>query len=174
MTMTTTMSMQQLMAKNLEMMYRMVEMNLDGMTSAQSLIQPETGGNCANWILGHLTNVHNGLMQVIGDAPVWESEQLAYARFEPVTGSATAIDWDTLKSRFMDSRARCLAKVAALSDEAMQESMPHPFGGTCTRAELLNILAFHQAYHAGQLALSRRMAGLPGAVKGPGQNTQNT
>jgi uncharacterized damage-inducible protein DinB len=33
----------------------------------------------------------------------------------------------------------------------------------------LNLLAFHQTYHTGQLAMSRRIAGLEGAVKGPGQ-----
>jgi uncharacterized damage-inducible protein DinB len=38
-----------------------------------------------------------------------------------------------------------------------------------TRAELLYVLAFHQAYHAGQLAISRRIAGLEGAVKSPRQ-----
>ena len=74
----------------------------------------------------------------------------------------------TARSRKED-RERCLAAISALSDDAMAESVPHPFGGTCTRAELLNILAFHQAYHAGQLAMSRRIAGLEGAVKGPGQ-----
>lgn len=38
-----------------------------------------------------------------------------------------------------------------------------------SRAELLNILAFHQAYHAGQLAICRRIAGLDGVIKAPGQ-----
>ena len=45
------------------------------------------------------------------------------------------------------------------------------YGGTCSRAELLNLLAFHQTYHVGQLAISRRIAGLDGAIKGPGQKT---
>ena len=84
-------------------------------------------------------------------------------------GPDNAIDWDTLKDRFLGSRERCLAAISALSDDALAETLPHPFGGTCSRAELLNLLAFHQSYHTGQLALARRIAGRDGAVKGPGQ-----
>jgi len=39
----------------------------------QSLAQPSPGGNCANWILGHLTNVQNGVMQLLGEKPVWKA-----------------------------------------------------------------------------------------------------
>jgi uncharacterized damage-inducible protein DinB len=42
-------------------------------------------------------------------------------------------------------------------------------GGSASRAELLSLLAFHQAYHSGQLGIARRIAGMEGAVKGPGQ-----
>ena len=40
-----------------------------------------------------------------------------------------------------------------------------------SRGELLNVLAYHQAYHVGQLGVVRRIAGLEGKVKGPGQAT---
>ncbi len=163
------MNMQDAIAQHFELMYTVAAANLEGMTHEQSLAQPSPGGNCANWILGHLTNVQNGVMQVLGEKPVWESDQLARAASDPILGPADAIDWDTLKGRFLGSRERCLAAISALSLEGLAESVPHPFGGTCSRAELLNLLAFHQAYHGGQLALSRRIAGLEGAVKGPGQ-----
>ena len=41
------------------------------MTHAQSLAQPAGGGNCANWILGHLVNVHNAVIRVARAEPVW-------------------------------------------------------------------------------------------------------
>jgi hypothetical protein len=100
---------------------------------------------------------------------VWENDQLELASFDPITEPARAIDWDTLKERFLGSRERCLAGISRLSDDSLAESVPHPFEGTCSRSELLNTLAFHQASHVGQLAISRRIAGLEGAVKGPGQ-----
>jgi len=163
------MSTQELMAQNFGMMYQTAAANLDGLTHEQSLVQPSHGGNCANWILGHLVKMQNGVMRLIGEKPVWESDQLLRAGFGAITGPDHAIDWDILKDRFLGSRERCLAAISALSDDALAETLPHPFGGTCSRAELLNLLAFHQSYHTGQLALARRIAGLDGAVKGPGQ-----
>jgi uncharacterized damage-inducible protein DinB len=163
------MNMQEAIVKQFGYMYQVTAANLEGITPEQSLAQPSPGGNCANWILGHLTNVQNGVMRALGEKPVWESEELKRAGFEPIAGRAATIDWNTLRDRFLGSRERCLAAISALSDEKLAESVPHPFGGTSSRAELLNLLAFHQAYHGGQLAMSRRIAGFEGAVKGPGQ-----
>jgi uncharacterized damage-inducible protein DinB len=163
------MSVQQSLAQQFGIMYGVAASNVNGLTHEQSLVQPSHGGNCANWILGHMVNVHNRLMKLVGEKPVWESEQLAHAGFEAITTPDGAIDWDTLRDRFLGSRERCLAAISALSDDALAEKLPNPFGGTATRAELLTVLAFHQSYHTGQLALARRAAGLKGAVKGPGQ-----
>lgn len=163
------MNMQESIAQHFQYMYQTAAANMNGLTQEQSLTQPPRGGNCANWILGHLTNVHNGVMDLVGEKPVWESDQLARAGVEPITGSANAIEWNTMRERFLGTKERCLAAISKLSDKALAEPVPHPFGGTTTRAGLLNTLAFHQTYHVGQLALSRRIAGLEGAVKGPGQ-----
>lgn len=160
---------QEMLARHFELVYDMIERNLDGMTHEQSLVRPTAGGNCANWILGHLVNVHNGLMQVLGEEPVWESDQLARAGFDPIESPEGAIEWEPLRDRFLGSRERCLAAVRALTDDALAEEVPAPFGGTTSRAGLVTTLAFHQTYHAGQLALARRFAGLPGVIKGPGQ-----
>jgi len=160
------MNRQESIAHQFGLMFRVTASNLERMTPEQSLAQPSPGGNCANWILGHLTNVQNGVMQLVGEKPVWESDQLARAGVEPITAKSNAIEWETMRDRFLGSRERCLKAISTLSDDALKEQVPHPFGGMTTREELLYVLAFHQAYHAGQLAMSRRIAGLEGAVKG--------
>lgn len=162
------MKQQESLAQHFGLMYHTAARNLDGMNQEHSLAQP-AGGNCANWILGHLTNVQNGVMGLLEEQPVWESEQLKRAGFDPITAPSNAIEWNTLRDRFLGSKERCLAAVSRLTDPALAETVPHPFGGTCSRAELLNVLAFHQTYHAGQLAMARRAAGLEGVIKGPGQ-----
>jgi uncharacterized damage-inducible protein DinB len=163
------MRIQEALAQQFGLVYTVADANLAGMTQEQSLAQPSPGGNCANWILGHLVNVHNGVMQLAGEKPVWESEQLARAGIEGIAKPSQAIDWNTMRDRFLGSRERCLKAVSTLSDASLAESVPHPFGGMTTRGELLNLLAFHQAYHAGQLGVARRVAGLEGAIKAPGQ-----
>ena len=150
--------------------YSVIARNVEGITHADSLAPAAGGGNTANWILGHLVNVQNGVMSIIGASPVWESDQLERARFDhPIRDAADAIDWDALVERFNASRDACLAGLASLTDEALAEPMPDPFGGDATRAGMLSILAGHQWYHAGQLGMARRAAGLRTAILAPGQ-----
>ena len=163
------MDLKETLALQFRLVYQSAAANVEGMTAEQSVAQTETGGNCANWILGHLTNVQNGVMALVGEPAVWESDQLARAGWDPITSRVDAIDWDTLRDRFLGSRERCLSAISAVSDSSLSEQVPHPFSGTVSRGELLGILAFHQAYHVGQLGIARRIAGLEGAVKGPGQ-----
>jgi uncharacterized damage-inducible protein DinB len=164
------MKLQEALAKQFGMMYATAASNLEGIDQAQSLITPEPSGNCLNWILGHMVTVHNGLMMLLGEAPVWENERLSREKFfKPVTDSSNALDWNTLRDKFLGSRDRCLAAISRMSDETMADRIPDPFGGETTRGELLNVLAYHQAYHVGQLGVVRRIAGLEGKVKGPGQ-----
>jgi|SRR5262245_12483708 len=157
------------LAQHFGHMYKVAGANLEGMTQEQSLAQPSPGGNCANWILGHLTDVQNGAMKLIGEKPVWVSDQLKRASYDPITTADRSIDWNMLRDHFLGSRDRCLAAISQLSDESLAEMVPHPFGGTCTRGELLTTLAFHQTYHVGQLGVMRRIAGMEGAIKAPGQ-----
>lgn len=163
------MDLKETLAMQFRFAYQMVAANVEGMTPEQSVAQPDAGGNCANWVLGHLTDVQNKVMALVGERAVWESDQLARAGWDPITSQSNAIDWDTLRDRFLGSRERCVSAISALSDQSLSEQVPHPFGGTTSRGELLGILSFHQAYHSGQLGITRRIAGLEGAVKGPGQ-----
>ena len=65
-----------LLVKQFDSIYRVIARNVEGLTHDDSLAPAAGGGNSANWILGHLVNVQNGVMGIIGAPPVWESEQL--------------------------------------------------------------------------------------------------
>src|SRR5262245_3090460 len=106
------MKQQESLAQLYGLAYFMIEANVEGMTHEQSLVQPSTGGNCSNWILGHLVDVHNAAMGLAGADPVWDSDQLKKASYEPITGAANAIDWNTLRSKALDSKERCLSAIA--------------------------------------------------------------
>src|SRR5690606_15782363 len=81
------MTRQEMLERQFGFVYDVVERNVEGMTQEQSLARPAAGGNCANWILGHVVDVQNGLMQVLGEDPVWESDQLVRAGFDPIEGA---------------------------------------------------------------------------------------
>ena len=141
--------------------------NVEGMTHQDSLAGPSRGGNCANWILSHLVYVQNGIMEMLGADPVWENDRLAPPRSAPITRADEALEWSELRDRFLGSRERCLEAIARLHDDRLREEVPNPVPGVTTRGQLLAFLAFHQAYHVGQLGLARRVAGLEGAIRGP-------
>jgi len=147
--------------------YRTTAMNTDGMSHEDSIRQPAPAGNCANWILGHLTDVQNEAMKLLGLDPAWDSASLQRTA-DPITTEAEAIDWDAMRRAFLASEERCLAAIEALPPEKLDEAgYPNPLGGEMTFGELLNFLGFHQCYHAGQLGVARRVAGLDGAISRP-------
>jgi uncharacterized damage-inducible protein DinB len=147
--------------------YRTTAMNTEGMSHDDSVRQPVPAGNCANWILGHLTDVQNEVMKLLGVEPAWDSQALRRTD-APITTEAQAIDWDAMRDAFLASEERCLAAIGGLSPEKLDEpGYPNPLGGEMTFGELLNFLGFHQCYHAGQLGVTRRVAGFDGAISGP-------
>ncbi|HEU4760685.1 MAG TPA: DinB family protein [Gemmatimonadales bacterium] len=160
---------QNLLTQQYEMLYGMTLANLAGMTPEDALVQPESGANAASWVLGHLIFVHNAAMQMLGEEPVVPVDELAGAAPEPADRPDEPMDWDRLTSRFAESKDRCMAAIAAVSDAALADPLPHPFGGDSTRGELLQLVAMHGTYHAGQLGMCRRAAGREGVIKGPGQ-----
>lgn len=149
-------------------LYRTMQANLDGITAEESLAQPQPGGNCTNWILGHLTAVQNNVLGLLGEGPVMEHPNLPLGEQGPITGSVNAVPFDEARDRFLASADRCLTALGKLDDAALNEGgFTDPFGNDVTRGELLTLLAFHQAYHAGQLGLSRRLVGKAGAIGVP-------
>lgn len=157
------MNAKQTIKRHFELFYRTARANLEGVTAAQSIVQPEPGGNCMNWIVGHLVGAQNGVMGLVDEAPVWESDELERAGSAPITSAEGAIDWETMVDRLLRSEERLLSAIDRLDDEGFTD----PFGDEVTRGEFLNLMAFHQVYHAGQLGLARRIAGLPGVIGAP-------
>ena len=154
--------------------YRTIAMNTEGMSHEDSICQPAPDGNCANWIVGHVTAVQNEVMKLLGEAPAWDSEALERTA-RPITTEAEAIDWDVMLSELLASEKRCLAAIDRLSPEKLDEpGHPNPLGGELTFGELLNFLGFHQCYHAGQIGMARRVAGLDGVIKGPQERAATT
>ena len=51
---------------------RVLEKNLDGVSHQESLINPQPGGSCLNWLLGHLTRSRNQALPLRPEADVSE------------------------------------------------------------------------------------------------------
>lgn len=63
--------------------YDYLRQQVDGLTHEDSLLQIPTGGNCLNWIVGHIVSARCPVMKGLGIEPIWTDEQRAIYRAAP-------------------------------------------------------------------------------------------
>jgi uncharacterized damage-inducible protein DinB len=143
--------------------------NTEGLTQEESLAQPEPGGNCLNWVVGHLMDTWDLLLPLVGQQPVLGREALVrYKRgSSELQDSADALPLNDLLSACDEAGRRMEEGLATLTPEKLDA--PAPFSprkkADETVCSLLSLVIFHQAYHTGQTGLLRRIAGKEGKIK---------
>lgn len=147
----------------LELSYGALFRNLEGITHEESLIAPSTGGNCLNWVLGHMISARNRLMTQLGIAPVWQIDlAFHYSGHEEAAWSQEkAVDLKTLKTDLARSQQELMGALDQLPPEALSTVDDHGR----TLGDALTFFNFHEAYHGGQIAFLRRLLGKPGVIK---------
>ncbi|HTV04772.1 MAG TPA: DinB family protein [Acidobacteriaceae bacterium] len=146
-----------------------VRRNAEGFSEEESLIQPQPEGNCLNWVVGHLLRIYESVLPALGQEPVLENG--GFERYkrgsDPVRSAGEAIELTALMAAWDEAARRIDAGLAALTAERLDEKAPFSPGNNPneTVRTLLTTVFFHQAYHAGQTGLLRRIAGKPGAIK---------
>ncbi len=142
--------------------------NMRGLTHEESLVQPQPGGNCLNWVLGHLLAIYDGFLPLLGQEPVLGTAALQhYARgAAPITDPSEAIAFEKLVTAWSQANERVDAGLAGLAPESLDQPAKSPTGNPNeTVRTLVTTVMFHQAYHTGQTALLRRLTGHEGAIK---------
>ena len=147
-----------------------LEKNVAGVSHQESLINPDPGGSCLNWVVGHLTLSRNRALRLFGQEPMYDNEEFAaYAGEDVPLTRENAISFEELKRRFKALQEPLVNCLDRLSPADMDK--PAPFSPTGnpkeTMGTLLASLAFHEAYHAGQTGLLRRVIGREGVIKPP-------
>jgi hypothetical protein len=142
--------------------------NTDGISHEESLLTPDTAGNSMNWIVGHLLCIYNNVLPVLGQAPVMLTERLKlYDRGSKPLEPTEAIRFDELMAAWNEACARVDAGLGSLDEQRLDQKAPFSPSNNPneTIRSVLGVLLFHQAYHAGQTGILRRVAGKPGAIK---------
>lgn len=146
-----------------------VNANTHGLTHEDSLVEPRPGGNRLNWVLGHLLSVYDGFLPLLGQEPAIGAEALKhYARgSEPLEDPARAVDFARLLAAWNLASERIDAGLAGLDPEILDQPVAESPSGNPeeTVRSLITTVMFHQAYHAGQTAVLRRIAGREGAIR---------
>jgi hypothetical protein len=148
---------------------QVVQMNVEGFTHEESLIQPSPAGNCLNWVMGHLLTIYERMLPYMGQKAVLEPDALKrYVRgSSPLPDATEALDFQVLLTAWNEANDRIDAGLANLTTEALDG--PAPFSPSNNPKEtvrsLITTALFHQAYHSGQAGLLRRIAGKEGAIR---------
>ncbi len=146
------------LSSELKLNLNVITAQTDGLTQAESLIQPSFNANCMNWILGHIVGGRATLHRLTGTPTPFDLAP--YARFErdspPVTGPGDGLPLAQMLADLAASNDVLLARLAAMSDE---EFAAVPEGGNRSVDVQLGFFSWHETYHVGQTELLRQVAG---------------
>jgi uncharacterized damage-inducible protein DinB len=141
--------------------------NTEGLTHAESLIRPPSGGSSINYLAGHVTATRNGMLSRLGLPPLWtDDEARGYRRGEPPREGAACHPFETILATFNRSQEQLTTAIAGLEPERLATPVPHPVrpDETVPLEIALGLFAFHEAYHVGQTGVLRRVIGKPGVI----------
>lgn len=143
-----------------------LQKNLDGITPAQSLVDPPGGGNCLNWVVGHICHARNGMVQLLRGAGHLPDEALSMYRNGPSFDPDHAVDLDLLLTHHAAMQQQIVDGLTRLEEKRFHAEAPFsPVDDPNeTVGSLLTKLVSHEIYHAGQAGLLRRQLGLEGAI----------
>ncbi|MDH3216082.1 MAG: DinB family protein [Candidatus Krumholzibacteria bacterium] len=146
-----------------------IKKNIEGSTHEESLRQPDPAGNNLNWVVGHIVRTRNQALALVGKEHLFEMEKFESYDKTPITDPAKAIRLEELVEMFDALEKPLFDGIKEMPADAFAASAPFsPTGNPDeTVGSLLSSIAFHEAYHAGQTGLLRRLAGKSGALQAP-------
>jgi uncharacterized damage-inducible protein DinB len=142
--------------------------NAAGIGHEESLRTPETGGNCLNWVLGHVLATRHPILKALKRDGFWpEATVDLYKRgSQTLAGEGPGVvRWEQMVEAFEASHGRIVAALeTSTADDLAQPGGRGPGGVELDVAHRVAFLQFHEAYHIGQIGLLRRIAGHERAI----------
>jgi uncharacterized damage-inducible protein DinB len=144
--------------------FQALERNLEGFTHDESLVAPQPAGNCANWVLGHVVVHRSAVLEMLGAQRLWtESEGDPYGFGSKPLEAADARPLEELRADLKRAHEHLMQTLETKTEADLATEMPTK-SGSITLGQRLGFLVGHELYHAGQIALLRRIVGKPGAI----------
>ena len=145
-----------------------LKVNTEGLTEGETLRRPTPGGNCANWVVGHLLRSRKFLLEFLEcDWALPDGAAEVYHRGSSGDDDGRFIPFPELRRMWEETHGLLMKALAGLTDEQLAAEV-QPLGDFSkpdTRLRRILFLYFHETYHLGQLGLLRRLLGREGAIK---------
>ncbi len=140
---------------------KVIEDQTRDLTHADSLLQPHPGGNCLNWVLGHLITSQLEIIAAIGGVPPFDADLVTrYERAsEPIHGDEPGVlELSVLLKMLAQINTTLDSLLDGLEENALSREIQ--IGERkMTLGWRVFFLHFHYAYHIGQLEYLRQLAG---------------
>ena len=136
----------------------LVASSLDGLSDDEVWGQPAGSGNPIAWLVGHLTETRGKLLTSLGTAfdPGWPA---VFSRGSMMQGRDAYPARTAIETAWRATHHPMRDVFAALSAEQLAAPTRSPFPGVKSLADHLAALAFHEAYHVGQMGYVRKLLG---------------
>ena len=143
-----------------ELNQRMIRLQTEGITHQESLIQPSFKGNCMNWVLGHIVENRNNILEAMGLKKIWNDEKCYFYKrgSNPITPDSKCLNFDELLGDLEISLETLLPHLRSLP-EGFYNLENKPENVRNTKLDKLTFYLWHETYHIGQLELLRQLAG---------------
>jgi hypothetical protein len=147
--------------KMLSIEHELIHDQTNGLSHADTLIQPQPGGNCMNWVLGHLLESQVSMLKALdGNSPV---DPVTLARYKRESAPITADGEDVLSLEdLLVGHDKVYAAIAARLTEMSEADFDVEIQQgerKVLRGWRVFFLHFHYTYHIGQLEQLRQLAG---------------
>lgn len=135
--------------------HRVLHINMEDITNEDSLISPDNGAACINWLIGHLVLSRDEAHQLVG-LPGFCSEKYIELFDRGTKGNKVEnpIPLEEMMKLFDEAQDTLNEKLDKMD-----------FSGDTKKLDKLTFYAFHESYHVGQIGILRRIIGKEGAIK---------
>lgn len=131
-----------------------VNLNLGEVSQEDSLTTAPNGGNSVNWLLGHMIEVRDGMRKALGQEPIADEAMInLYKRGTENITADKAFKLEDLIEKYNRGSDEMIKRLE--NDEITDAEA----------VDTLTVLLFHEAYHAGQIGLFRRIMGKDSKIK---------
>lgn len=134
--------------------HEVINMSVNDISHEESLVSPPAGGNSINWVLGHMIFHRDVTREILGLEKLYGGSLEQYARGSGQLQPAKAIEFSRLIEMY-NSGHKALTEKLKNTDLIPDAE----------KRETVTTLAFHEAYHVGQVCILRRVIGKEGAIK---------
>lgn len=136
-----------------------IQAQIEGLSEEDAFVQTH-GGNCLNWLLGHIAVHRDKILNTMGEPPVSADLVERYDRgSEPILQSDEGVRTiEELMGRIGLSQQRIAEALTRLGEEGLAAEWG-PEDRKSTVGKRVFFLYFHETYHVGQTELMRQLAG---------------